>query len=263
MGNANNSISTIDRVNQQLATEESSIATGNRIIGFLGFVLIVGVFGYLFWGTNKILEMTEPQMMFNFAQGLITEGMDSGLKEAEATIEKEAPNWARDLSLKMQKSIPEFRPQLEEFVIQQINEQVIAGRQEVEPHLAKFIEENKLALKDGLTSLKTSPDSAKKFADSLVPLLEQNLGGDLKASVEDVLYGCMQIRAKLTKLKDEKSKKNRIEALEARAFAIVRRMQLQQAAPELSVREPVDVKKRNETKGIDEKKEGASGASSK
>ena len=189
----------LDRIRLGVTAHQGRVARGSFITAIVGVIVcgwIAISFGVLYkWAT----ELLTPKSLAANVEYMIVEGLPDLRKKLEPEIEKNAPDWARDLSQALQSQTPELRARLEDIIMEQVEEGLKTLQGFSAERFRGFVAQNRVDLADGFNSFQ-EPAKAKRFIADLHVAVEKSLGRDMEEQAEGMLHTFVDLNRKVKKL---------------------------------------------------------------
>jgi DNA-binding protein YbaB len=225
----------IGQVQQQLQQQRDRLASGTRTTAIVGTIILIALAGYFVYGYKEIAPILQPDELIKTGENLLSDQIGPAREALEKQISTSAPDWAKDLSKELVTNMPKVREQIEDKILDAFEQALGQGTATTNTEFQKFLKDNRPLLAQGFNELKKNPESAERFLTDLQLAMEKQLGGDMKTKAEDLLATLIDMNVQLEKLVKPGSQLTPIQSHQRAALQIARRLQLQQAAPEMIV----------------------------
>jgi hypothetical protein len=219
----------IKRLQELMADQQDRLSRGSQRLGALGLLIIGAIAVYMFWGMGVIAGVLEPKTLVATLEELLMSNLGAARQTLEQEIHHAAPQWAEDLSKEAIQSLPTARARIEQYVMDQFETAISEVRGMTAEQFRDIIRQNRRTFEEAFTALAGGPDQSERFLAELQPLLEAQLGRNMKDESEELLVTLRHLNTKLERLHEGKGL-NGEEALERETIMICRRLSLQQAA---------------------------------
>lgn len=189
----------LDRIRFGVTAQQTRLARGSFVTAIVGVVLcgLMAVYFGVFY--KWVTDLMTPKKLADIAEDLILNRLPDERKKLEPEIEKNAPDWARDLSQTFQASMPEYRVQLEDIIMGQVEEGLKKLQGLSAERFRGFVVQNRVDLADGFNSLQ-DPTKSKGFIADLNQAVEKHMASDMQEQAETLLRKLVNLNRKVQRL---------------------------------------------------------------
>jgi hypothetical protein len=248
---------TIEDLNGQLVAAQTELSqrgqglrkSTNITVG-IGVVLIVLMIGYFSYGLSEIGKLSDPNLLLPLIQvQLEANDLPKNLDDALGILKKEglptnvgslqtwlddqiaenAPVIAKQFSDQAVKSADAVRLVVENYAVEQMGMLVDQGTDFTAEKFAQMVDENSLTIENAMKDLEENDELSKTTIDTLIAMLEAELGTDIQEQAGLVLGTLKALNAKLERLATADDL-NAEEQAEKAALMIARQLLVEQAA---------------------------------
>ena len=217
---------TIEKLTKDLNKLKSGMNRDSTILLVVAVLLFAVFLGYFIYGYNQFREITEPKMLMDVAEDMVGTKIDDIRKTLETEVDNNAETWAAQLSEQALAQIPQWKKNLEGFVVKQIEEKITESVDEVEPKFDELINKENETLKKAFASLKKDKDISEELVGIITKEVDERLKTSVQADSESVLNNMIMLKAKMRKLKSGQNL-NDEESLERQILTTIRLIQSQ------------------------------------
>jgi len=222
----------LDQVQRDLETlrHKTNRATGATAV--VGILALVAIAIYFYIGYTQFSQYTEPDKLVSVAQDILERNIPAAQESLKEQIIRSAPTWAEGLSQHALESLPTARTKLQEYILDQYDNTAQETIKVTDQQFRDFLRKNRPMLEKKFKELETNPKLADNSLAELEERMEVELQADMRAQAGELLDTLQSLNAKIKKLSSGQDL-GPDELIERRLLMLARRMQLEQADPDL------------------------------
>ncbi len=220
----------LNRASQSISQHEANLSSAAKLMGIVGFLVLIALAIYFHFGYRMIAELLEPKKLVPLGAQMLNDRLPEARQALVKQVADSAPAWAEQLSAKSREAIPEARLKLEEYVITETDKLLSQATSVTEEKFRAALHENHDVVEKGLKELAADQKLSEESLNALVVALEQQLQTDMQVQSETVLDTLRFLRSRVQKLAHGQGLDDE-EKIERRVLMINRRLQLMEADP--------------------------------
>jgi hypothetical protein len=149
---------------------------------------------------------------------------------AERYVKENAADWAEMTSKSALDAVPEMRVKLQDVLLDSIDSAFKEGTKASGDVFAEFLKKNNSLVREGIIKLSGKPEDAAAFIADVSLAMQEELGGDLRHSLQQVIAWVKGTTATLQKTKPDGPLPPRL-AAKREFFRLVKRWCVDEAPP--------------------------------
>jgi hypothetical protein len=219
----------LGELQQRVAALNGAMQRSTVITVALGIVALLMLIFYFNYAYREVVDLTTPDSVVTLVDGVLSDNLPSAREALSEQIKESSPEWAKELSVQAQESIPQLRAQIEDFVVAQVDEQLAEVELVSEEEFRKFLTENKDELRKQVKLLaegkQVPEETMKEFVDSFDKQFEVSF----KETTNEMYETLFEINSKLVRLQANEQLSPE-EQQERRLIMLAKAVQAQTAA---------------------------------
>lgn len=224
----------LTQVEATLNALELKLKREARLTLIVAMIVLALLTGYFWYGYQQFNALLQPQELVNVAASLLDENIQPAREGIQAEIEKQAPLLAQNLSTQALDAIPNLKESLEEYIVTQSKQAVDQAIGDSTGRFDGILEQHRPEIQSLIAEMKDNDKASDEVLSALETAINEEIGQDMQANAGEVLDTLNLLTYRVERLAAGRGL-NEEEQLERQALMIIRRLQLEQADPDLAI----------------------------
>jgi hypothetical protein len=228
----------IDILARHLASRTARTNFTSTATLIVGILLLAVLAAWFYFGYQNIKLITDPHRLVDLGKEKLYGNLHQIRLEAADEIRKSSPQWAVEISNGFVEQAPEARRFLETQFKALLDEKLVEAKQMTSERFRRILAANREEFRAALVDM-TEQSSPKEFVDRIAPIIEQELGADLRYNSIEILGTIAHLNHQLERLAKGENL-NEVEQKERLVLGLIRHLQMREGPETIPMRPSTD-----------------------